>query len=119
MLRRVGEVLTNATAGAPYCVARIGGDEFVILMPGCEERLAHNLKGRIESTLEPNNQFYPGQHLSLSIGIASCSAAGQVEAAVHQAGQAMFEAKELYYAQNNLDRRHAQKLEPLQHQPMR
>ncbi len=118
----MGEVLTNATAGAPYCVARIGGDEFVILMPGCDERLAHNLKGRIESTLELNNQFYLGHHLSLAIGIASCAAAGQVEAAVHQADQAdqaMFEAKELYYAQNNMDRRHAQKLEPPQHQPMR
>jgi diguanylate cyclase (GGDEF)-like protein len=111
LLRRVGEVLTNATAGAPYCVARIGGDEFVILMPGCDERLAHNLKGRIDSTLELNNQFYPGQHLSLAIGIASCVAAGQVEAAVHQADHTMFEAKALYYAQNNLERRHPQKSE--------
>lgn len=29
LLRRAGEVLTSATAGCPYCVARIGGDEFI------------------------------------------------------------------------------------------
>ena len=64
MLRRTGEVLTNATAGNPYCVARIGGDEFVALLPGCDERVAQGLKERIGSMIELNNQFYSGQHLS-------------------------------------------------------
>ena len=106
ILRRVGEVLTNATAGHSYCVARVGGDEFVALMPGCDERLARGLKERIESMLELNNQFYSGQRLSMAIGIASCQAAGELEHAAHRADQAMFVAKEQYYKANHLERRH-------------
>lgn len=43
VLRRAGEVLSSATAGYPYCVARIGGDEFIALLPGCDERVAAGL----------------------------------------------------------------------------
>lgn len=106
MLRRTGEVLTNATAGYPYCVARIGGDEFVALLPGCDERVARGLKERIDSMLELNNQFYSGQRVSISIGIASCQAAGDVEDAMHRADQAMFAAKDQYYKANRIERRH-------------
>lgn len=107
MLRRTGEVLTNATSGNPYCVARIGGDEFVALLPGCDQRVAQGLKERIESMMELNNQFYSGQHLSIAIGIASCSAASQVEETLHQADQAMFAEKQRFYSLNNIDRRHS------------
>jgi diguanylate cyclase (GGDEF)-like protein len=106
ILRRTGEVLTNATAGHPYCVARIGGDEFVALMPGCDERQARGLKERIESMLELNNQFYSGQPLSLAIGIASCHCAAEVEDAIHRADQAMFAAKDQYYKASGIERRH-------------
>ena len=105
MLRRAGEVLASATAGHTYCVARIGGDEFVALMPGCDERTAIGLRDRIETLIELNNQFYAGQSLSMAIGIASCSAATQVEATLQAADQAMFVSKDRYYAENQLDRR--------------
>ena len=106
LLRRTGEVLTNATNGNPYCVARIGGDEFVALLPGCDQRVAQGLKERIETMLELNNQFYAGQHLSMAIGIASCSHASQVEDTIHQADQAMFAAKARFYADHKINRRH-------------
>lgn len=105
MLRRAGEVLASATAGHAYCVARIGGDEFVALMPGCDERAAQGLRERIETLVELNNQFYPGQRLSMAIGIATCPTAGQVESTLHEADQAMFAAKDNFYAENQLDRR--------------
>ncbi len=106
LLRRTGEVLTNATQGHPYCVARVGGDEFAVLMPGCDERLAASLKGRVESVMELNNQFYSGHHLSLAIGHATCLNAGDVEDALHRADRAMFEAKEQFYKTSKFDRRH-------------
>ncbi|RQO80365.1 GGDEF domain-containing protein [Acidovorax sp. FJL06] len=105
MLRRVGEVLAKAV-DAPACAARIGGDEFTVLLPGTDERGAHALQERIISMLELNNQFYPGQHLSLAMGIASCQSGDAVEAAINRADQAMYAEKNRYYQQKNVDRRH-------------
>ena len=86
-------------------MARIGGDEFVALMPGSDERAALGLKERIESIMEMNNQFYPGNKLSLAMGAATCKSAPEVEDALHLADQAMFEAKKRHYEINNLERR--------------
>lgn len=105
VLRRAGEVLTSATAGYPYCVARIGGDEFIALMPGCDERVAEGLQERIHSMIELNNQFYPGQSLSMAMGRASCASAVQVEATLHAADQAMFVDKTRFYEDSKLERR--------------
>ena len=106
LLRRAGEVLAKAAGDKqPLCMARIGGDEFVALMPGSDERAAQGLRERIESILELNNQFYPGQKLSLAIGVACCNSAAEVESAIHAADQAMFEAKTRYYEDAQLERR--------------
>ncbi len=105
MLRRAGEVLASASAGHPYCIARIGGDEFVALLPGADERVAQALKERIGSMIELNNQFYSGQRLSLSIGLASCQRAAEVEATLHAADQAMFTEKARYYEETKIERR--------------
>ncbi|RYF79051.1 MAG: GGDEF domain-containing protein [Comamonadaceae bacterium] len=99
LLRRAGEVLANATLGQPWCVARVGGDEFVALLPGADERMAQEVRGRIESLIEVNNQFYPGHPLSLSIGMASARQATEVEEALHGADRAMFDAKAQHYEQ--------------------
>ena len=104
MLRRVGEVLAKAV-DAPACAARIGGDEFTVLLPGTDERGALALQERIISMLDLNNQFYPGQHLSLAMGIASCQSGDAVEAAINRADQAMYAEKNRYYQQKNVDRR--------------
>ena len=105
LLRRAGEVLASASAGHPYCVARVGGDEFIALLPGSDERVAIALKDRIESMIELNNQFYPGQRLSLAIGSACCTAAAQVEACIHEADQAMFREKTRFYEEAKQERR--------------
>lgn len=104
MLRRVGEVLAKAV-DAPSCAARIGGDEFTVLLPGCDERAAVAVKERILSLLELNNQFYPGQHLSLAMGLACCDSGDAVESAINRADQAMYAEKNRYYQQKDVDRR--------------
>lgn len=106
MLRRVGEVLAKAV-DAPACAARIGGDEFTVLLPGTDERGAYALQERIISMLELNNQFYPGQHLSLAMGIASCHSGDAVESTINRADQAMYAEKNRYYQQKNTDRRNS------------
>lgn len=104
LLRRVGEVLAK-TVDASVCAARIGGDEFTLLLPGADERSAHALIERLDSIVEMNNQFYNGQPLSLAIGVASCTSGDQVEATLHKADQAMYEQKARYYEVRDADRR--------------
>ncbi|GAB4400069.1 MAG: sensor domain-containing diguanylate cyclase [Rhodoferax sp.] len=105
LLRRAGEVLKSATEGLSVSTSRVGGDEFMILMPGCDLRAAHGLVQRIESMIELNNQFYPGQRLSMAIGVGLCEQQTNLESALAQADRTMFEAKARYYRDNNLERR--------------
>ncbi len=104
LLRRVGEVLAKAV-DASACAARVGGDEFTVLLPGMDERSALAVRERIASLVEISNQFYPGQHLSLAMGLASCAAGDQVEAALHHADQAMYAEKQRYYQEMPNERR--------------
>ena len=105
LLRRVGEVLASAAANTSCCVARMGGDEFAALLPACDERTAQSFKERIESLIEVNNQFYPGQKLSLAVGLATIREAAQLDAGIHQADQAMYKAKARFYESNGIERR--------------
>ena len=104
LLRRVGEVLTKAVEPT-VCAARVGGDEFTVLLPGMDERGAQAVQDRILSMVEINNQFYPGQPLSLAMGLACCASGDQVEDTLHRADQAMYGEKLRYYQERGLDRR--------------
>jgi len=104
LLRRAGEVLSKAV-DAPACAARIGGDEFVVLMPATDERGAQAVRERILSVLEMNNQFYPGHPLSFAMGAATCPAGGSLDVAAQTADQTMYVAKAAHYKEQGLDRR--------------
>lgn len=104
MLRRAGEVLAKAV-DVPACAARVGGDEFAVLLPGLDERAAQAVRERIQSLLELNNQFYSGQPLGFAMGIACCQSGEGVEAMLHKADQAMYEEKRRYYLRIGAERR--------------
>lgn len=104
MLRRMGEVLAKAV-DAPACVCRIGGDEFMVLLPGTDERGAIALEERILSLLELNNQFYPGHTIHVSMGHACGQEGSSVEAIVQRADQAMYAEKARAYQNKERNRR--------------
>ena len=104
LLRRAGEVLMKA-AEKRDCAARIGGDEFALLLPGTDERGADQMMERIQKLVDVNNQFYPGAPLSFSLGLAICHAGDRIEAAVHEADARMYESKKEYYVAYERDRR--------------
>ena len=104
MLRRMGEVLGKAV-DAPACAARIGGDEFIVLLPATDERGALAMQERILSLLDLNNQFYPGQTIHVAMGFACGREGASVEALVHQADQAMYAEKMRFYAARDQNRR--------------
>lgn len=104
LLRRAGEVL-GKVAAPQACVARTGGDEFAMLLPNTDERGAQATIDRIHSVLELNNQFYSGHKLSISIGMATCGASDQLEAALIRADRAMYVEKSRYYQEQRIERR--------------
>lgn len=97
LLRRTGEVLSEAV-DKPMHAARIGGDEFVVLLPATDERGGHAMLERIQQLVELNNQFYSGLQLSFSMGVGTAQQGERIEVAVHNADTQMYEAKQTYYS---------------------
>jgi diguanylate cyclase (GGDEF)-like protein len=104
LLRRVGEVLRKAV-GEDVTAARIGGDEFAVLLPGVDARGAGKLTERIELLADLNNQFYHGARLSLATGSATCKQGERIEHAMTLADSRMYDAKRLHYSASAHDRR--------------
>ncbi|MEO8278590.1 MAG: sensor domain-containing diguanylate cyclase [Ideonella sp.] len=104
LLRRAGEALAKAV-DKNSCAARIGGDEFALLLPACDEAAAERLVDRIYELTELNNKFYGGTVLSFSIGSATCRQGDRLEAALHVADQRMYASKRAHYESVGLNRR--------------
>ncbi|ORE92866.1 sensor domain-containing diguanylate cyclase [Aurantimonas sp. 22II-16-19i] len=98
LLRRAGEVLREAVQ-KPHCAARIGGDEFVILLPASGEAEGLQMIADIEELVELNNQFYTGSPLSFSLGLATSLQLERLEETVKRADKRMYEAKHRHYAE--------------------
>ena len=99
LLRRAGEVL-NALVEKPHYAARIGGDEFAVLLPGMDANAGLAMMDAIARLAEVNNQFYPGSALSFSMGAATSQPGERLEAVVKRADFAMFEQKRAHYARD-------------------
>jgi diguanylate cyclase (GGDEF)-like protein len=107
LLRRAGEVLGKAVE-RPACAARIGGDEFALLLPGTDEHAADAVLANLEKLVVLNNQFYPGLPLSLAVGTATRGHGEAIEETVKRADLRMYIAKRDYYSQSSgLDDSHA------------
>ena len=96
LLRRAGEVLAKAVE-LPMTASRIGGDEFVLLMPGADEAALEAMQAQVQELLELNNQFHAGAPLMLSMGRAVWRGDERIEAAVHRADARMYAHKREYY----------------------
>jgi diguanylate cyclase (GGDEF)-like protein len=92
LLRRVGEVL-NGAVSMPNHAARIGGDEFAVLMPGADRQAALAMLETIQELLKINNQFYSNAPLDISVGHATSEEGETMEAMVRRADLAMYEQK--------------------------
>ncbi len=104
LLRRLGEVLNEAVSG-PNRAARIGGDEFALLMPGADEAAVAAMIESIDDLLKINNQFYPTGTLSVSMGRATSAVSESLEALVKRADIDMYKQKQVYYSQAAANRR--------------
>ena len=92
LLRRLGEVL-NGAVHRPNHAARIGGDEFAVLMPGADRQASHAMADTILELLKINNQFYSSAPLSIAMGLATSEDGETIEAVVKRADVMMYEHK--------------------------
>ena len=104
LLRRAGEVF-GSLVEKPASVARIGGDEFAVLLPGTDAAGGEAVLASLADLVELNNQYYPDIELSISTGIATSRPGDRLEQVVKRADLKMLHAKRLYYLQANRDRR--------------
>jgi diguanylate cyclase (GGDEF)-like protein len=82
----------NATRGKP---GRIGGEEFLLLLPGSARRHARDLAERIRKQVEANCarvQDAPVA-LTLSIGVVECQPQDGATSLLRRADEAMYQAK--------------------------
>ena len=104
LLRRAGEVL-NSLVDKPARAARIGGDEFALILPNVEHAEGMAMMKVILDLVAINNEFYTDLPLSLSMGIATSAPGERLEAVVKRADLAMLAAKREHYAQSESERR--------------
>ncbi|MDX2203380.1 MAG: sensor domain-containing diguanylate cyclase [Hyphomicrobiaceae bacterium] len=104
LLRRAGEVLGKAV-DKPCYAARIGGDEFALLLPGFDAHGAELVMDKIRCLADINNQFHQGMPVSLSMGAATSRPGERLEDLVRRADLAMYQAKRDFYASRGNDRR--------------
>jgi diguanylate cyclase (GGDEF)-like protein/PAS domain S-box-containing protein len=74
-------------------VARIGGDEFVIILPGAEQHVAEKAMTRIRDVLEQAKCSFVGIGLSLSLGAATAHDTEELEDALKLADERMYQDK--------------------------
>jgi diguanylate cyclase (GGDEF)-like protein/PAS domain S-box-containing protein len=102
LIRRTAEVL-RASIEEGYFSARIGGDEFVIVMPGAVEERAAEMIERVLSLEFMNNKFYREPALSLSLGSATSAPGLSLQKVISLADDAMYQSKGLYHRRRKSD----------------
>jgi diguanylate cyclase (GGDEF)-like protein len=96
LIRRAAEVL-KAGFESEQIIARIGGDEFIIILPKTDERAARETLERIRSLIDLNNKYYREPRLSISMGLATSQAELPLEKVISQADNAMYTRKHAYF----------------------
>ena len=101
LLQRMGNILTQLVQQTLYSACRIGGDEFVVLLPGADEAALQNCLQSLQELLFVDNQFYSLQPLNLSTGYATNKDGERMEDMLKRADMAMYQEKRAYYLNNN------------------
>jgi diguanylate cyclase (GGDEF)-like protein/PAS domain S-box-containing protein len=103
LIRRAAEVL-KASVEDRYIAARIGGDEFIVIMPETDAKGAGELMQRVQSLVVMNNKYYRDPELSLSLGASTSEAGIALERVISLADDAMYRNKGLYHHRRREDR---------------
>ena len=79
-------------------LGRFGGEEFIVLFPATDRRIAESIIGRLHSVIGAHafegQDMLPGKNLTVSIGLATYRRGMTASELVHAADMAMYTAKE-------------------------
>ena len=96
MLRRLGAALAAAVV-APNTAARIGGDEFAVILPGANSAMGRAVAEAIRLAVSAHNRVAAGARLSLSVGLATSLPGERLADLAGRADAAMYAAKGAHY----------------------
>lgn len=102
LIRRTAEVL-KASIEEGTIAARIGGDEFILIMPGADAQKAREMVERVESLVAMNNKYYREPELSLSIGASTSAAGFPLLKFISLADDEMYKHKGIYHRRRSSD----------------
>ncbi len=89
LLQRAAEVLSVAFRPEDIA-ARIGGDEFAVVLPGVDEAAARGLVERLRNRLDEHNQSYPDLPLRWSLGMATRRPGKSLSQVLREADENMY-----------------------------
>jgi len=88
----VADILNNCFRETAT-VARIGGDEFVAILPECDMQMAEMFKNRINEMVIKNNKNKQAPHLEISVSVGfaiSDDGEDTIETLIHKADELMY-----------------------------
>lgn len=93
VLRRVAQAAQGALRTTDV-VGRMGGEEFVMLLPGADAEIAMAIADRVRATIaEGDASDHTGPNVTASIGVATFALDVTAEALLHRADCALYQAK--------------------------
>lgn len=95
LLKKTAHVL-NSVFRQQDTIARVGGDEFAVLLPETDQSAACELYDRIHSVLRKHQRSARGYMLRLSIGVATEDLDKPLTEALHRADEQMYAEKKTH-----------------------
>ncbi len=95
LLQRFAHILQQASQSTHCTISRVGGDEFVILMPYANENSAQQLLEKIEHLIALDSIDHP--KIQVASGISSLADSSNMQKLVKIADQNMYQNKQDYY----------------------
>jgi diguanylate cyclase (GGDEF)-like protein/PAS domain S-box-containing protein len=95
VLRRFAQVL-GAAFRTEDVVARIGGDEFAVLVPNTGAKAAEAALGRVKNILDEHNAAFDGNPLQLSFGVSTAEKRASLTDKLKEADKNMYVEKQAH-----------------------
>lgn len=102
LIRRAAEVI-QAVFGNEHVAARIGGDEFAVVLNEVDEQAAAEFIKQIRALVALNNKYYREPELSMSMGVSTSCVGISLEKIIGQADDAMYQNKSAHHRRRKDD----------------